>query len=85
MGGVTGAAIFFLPFAAGGLGAGDVKLVAGLGAWLGWQDGMAGSVYGPQVRSGYRGCPCDRVLRQAVSNVWLLLMHWLSPACSPPG
>ena len=29
--------IFFLPFALGGLGGGDVKLVAALGAWLGWK------------------------------------------------
>ena len=31
-----GFAIFFLPFLLGGGGAGDLKLVAALGAWLGW-------------------------------------------------
>ena len=31
----VGAAMMFLPFALRGLGAGDVKLVAALGAWLG--------------------------------------------------
>src|SRR5690348_8104031 len=35
-----GAAIFFPPFMVGGLGAGDVKLIAALGAWLGWHDAL---------------------------------------------
>jgi prepilin peptidase CpaA len=75
---VTGVAIFFLPFALGGLGAGDVKLVAALGAWLGWQDtvwlglytGAAGGLLAIVVSlaSGY--------MQQAFSNIWLLLMHW---------
>ena len=32
---LVGGAIFFLPFALGGLGGGDVKLLAALGAWAG--------------------------------------------------
>ena len=35
VGAVTGLALLWLPFAAGGLGAGDVKLLATVGAWLG--------------------------------------------------
>jgi prepilin peptidase CpaA len=31
-----GFAIFFIPFFLGGGGSGDLKLVAALGAWLGW-------------------------------------------------
>jgi prepilin peptidase CpaA len=75
---LVGALIFFLPFALGGLGAGDVKLVAALGAWLGWYEtvwlalftGAAGGVLALVVSaaSGY--------LPQAMNNVWLLLMHW---------
>ena len=75
---LTGVAIFFLPFALGGLGAGDLKLVAALGAWLGWQDtvwlglytGAAGGILAivASLASGY--------MRQAFSNIWLLLMHW---------
>lgn len=75
---LTGALIFFLPFALGGLGAGDVKLVAALGAWLGWSDtvwlalytGAAGAVLALIVAfaTGY--------LRQALRNIWVLLMHW---------
>ncbi len=40
VGWATGAAIFFLPFALGGLGAGDVKLIAALGAWFAWPDAL---------------------------------------------
>jgi prepilin peptidase CpaA len=75
---LVGAAIFFLPFALGGLGAGDVKLLAALGAWVGPLDavwislytGIAGGVLALVVAAstGY--------LRQALSNVWLLLSHW---------
>jgi len=75
---VIGGAIFFLPFALGGLGAGDIKLLAALGAWLGPSDtvwlslftGVAGGVLavGVSLFHGY--------LREALRNVWMLLMHW---------
>lgn len=74
----VGLAIFFIPFALGGLGAGDVKLVAALGAWLGpaqvvWLALYAGVIGGVlalvvAVSRGY--------LRQALRNIWLLLMFW---------
>src|SRR5207249_7377674 len=74
----VGAGVFIIPFALGGLGAGDVKLLAALGAWLGpyqaiWlalYTGVAGGVlaFFVAVFHGY--------LRQALSNVWLLLAHW---------
>ncbi len=75
---LVGIAVFFAPFALGGLGAGDVKLVAALGAWLGpveivWlalYTAIAGAVLAicVSLARGY--------LRQAMSNIWLLLMHW---------
>lgn len=75
---LVGLAIFFLPFALGGLGAGDVKLIAALGTWLGWHDtvwlglyiGTAGAVLAlvAAISTGYT--------RQALNNIWLLLMHW---------
>ena len=78
LGGVTGLVLFFPYFALGGLGAGDVKLLAALGTWLGpgqtlWVAlfaSMAGGVIalGVALAHGY--------LRQALSNIWLLLTHW---------
>jgi prepilin peptidase CpaA len=74
----VGVAAFIIPFALGGLGAGDIKLLAALGAWLGpyqaiWlalYTGMAGGVlaFFVAVFNGYLG--------QALSNVRLLLTHW---------
>jgi len=68
---------FLLPFALGGLGGGDVKLLAALGAWLGpaltiWMavyTGMAGGVLALVVAlsRGYLG--------QALANIQLLLTH----------
>lgn len=75
---VVGAALFFPFFALGGMGAGDVKLLAALAAWLGPADAVylamfaaiAGGVIGLLV-SLLRG-----YTRQALSNIWLMLMHW---------
>jgi len=74
----VGLAIFFVPFALGGLGAGDVKLVAALGAWLGpaevvWLGLYAGVIGGALAFV----VACSRgYLRQALRNIWVLLMFW---------
>jgi prepilin peptidase CpaA len=78
LGWLAGVVIFGLPFALGGLGGGDVKLLAAIGAWIGpesvvWAGAciyIVGGVLaiGVAMFHGY--------LRQAMSNVWLLLMHW---------
>jgi prepilin peptidase CpaA len=75
---LTGALIMFVPFALRGLGGGDVKLLAALGAWLGpgkavWlalYAGAAGFVMAIAV-AAYAG-----YLPTAFSNVWFLLQHW---------
>jgi prepilin peptidase CpaA len=78
LGMVLGVAAFFIPFALGGLGGGDVKLLGALGAWLGpattvWvvlYTGVAGGVMAVvvSIARGYA--------RQAAGNVYLLLSHW---------
>ena len=73
-----GAALFFPMFALRGMGAGDVKLLAAVGAWLGpgqvalvaLATSIAGGVLGLVVAVGYG------YLRTALSNLWMLLTHW---------
>ena len=74
----AGVALLLAPYLLGGMGAGDVKLMGALGAWLGPGDtfwvvmytGIAGAVMALIVGAwhGY--------LRQAWANVWLLAAHW---------
>jgi prepilin peptidase CpaA len=75
---LVGVAIFFPVFALGGMGAGDVKLLGALGAWLGpvtviWvglYSGIAGGILGIIV-AGYFG-----YLPKAVANVGSLVTYW---------
>lgn len=75
---LVGALIMFLPFALRGLGGGDVKLLAALGAWLGPSNalwlalyaGCAGFVMSVVVAAYYG------YLRTALRNIWFLLQHW---------
>ena len=74
----VGCALFVPFFVLGGMGAGDVKLLAALGAWLGPRDALwlafyaslAGGVtaLGMALAHGY--------LRTALRNVWNLLTYW---------
>ena len=74
----VGCALFLPWFLLGGMGAGDVKLLAGIGAWLGpmgalWAALYAGLVGGPlalvvAASSGY--------VKQSFANLWGLLMFW---------
>ena len=75
---VVGAALMFVLYTLGGMGAGDVKLLAALGAWLGPTDavwmvlytGIAGGVIALIVAAahGYLG--------QAYRNIRALLAYW---------
>lgn len=75
---MVGVAVFFVPFALRGLGAGDVKLLGAIGAWIGpaavvWTalyTGIVGGVLCVMVAAfhGY--------FRKAISNIRALLAHW---------
>jgi prepilin peptidase CpaA len=77
---------FFLPFfALGGMGAGDVKLIAALGAWLGpgpavWValfSLIAGGVLGLAVAVAYG------YLTQAIANISWMFQFWRSEGPRP--
>ncbi len=82
---LLGVALFLPMFALRGMGAGDVKLLAAVGAWLGPSDviwvalitSVAGGVIALVVASwhGY--------LRTAVTNISALLMHWRFTGVQP--
>jgi prepilin peptidase CpaA len=82
---ILGAALFFPMFALRGMGAGDVKLLAAVGAWLGPVQvvsvalitSIAGGAIAVVVSlmHGY--------LRAALTNLWMLLMHWRISGIQP--
>ena len=75
---VLGALLFFPMFALRGMGAGDLKLLAAVGAWLGpgqvaavaLATSIAGGVIALVVALGHG------YLKAACRNVWMLLTHW---------
>lgn len=82
-----GIAIFFVPFALGGMGGGDVKLLGALGAWLGPIDVMWLALY-TSVVGGVLAlivAIARGYLQQAISNIWLLLAHWRVVGIRPLG
>ena len=82
---LVGLAVFFPFFALGGLGAGDVKLLAALGAWLGaptvlqvsFYSAIAGGVLGTIValRAGY--------FRSALGNLAGFVRFWKAVGLKP--
>jgi prepilin peptidase CpaA len=78
LGWLVGALVFIVPFALGGLGGGDVKLVAALGAWIGPADAIWLALY-TAVAGGVMAIAVSVAhgyLRTALGNVRLLLCHW---------
>lgn len=74
----VGAAVFFPVFMLGGMGAGDVKLLAALGAWLGPQGALQVAV-GSALAGGVVALIViarARYLRTALSNLVQLFSYW---------
>lgn len=74
----AGLAAFFPFFALGGMGGGDVKLMAALGTWLGWSPVLWTALYAA-VAGGVMALGvgfAHGYLRQAFSNIGGLLLFW---------
>jgi prepilin peptidase CpaA len=84
----VGTALFLPLFALGGMGAGDVKLLGAVGAWLGPMGALYAALYSvfaggalALIVGGMRG-----YLGQAFSNLWGLLLFWRTAGIQPlPG
>lgn len=85
---LTAAVVFFPVFALRGMGAGDVKLLAALGAWVGGLNvlhlavytGLAGGAMAIVIIV-WRGC-----VRETFWNLWLMLNVWRTMGFRPvPG
>jgi prepilin peptidase CpaA len=81
----VGTLLFFPMFALRGMGAGDVKLLAAVGAWLGpgqvvvaaVATSIAGGVIAVLVALAYG------YLKTALANLYVLLMHWRVAGVQP--
>jgi prepilin peptidase CpaA len=74
----VGLLLFFPLFALRGLGAGDVKLMGALGAWLGTSV-VLGVAFYTSLAGGVLALALmvkHRYGRQAIRNLWLLCTHW---------
>jgi prepilin peptidase CpaA len=82
---MLGAALFFPVFALRGMGAGDVKLLAAVGAWLGPLP-VASVALITTIAGGAIALVVALVhgyLGTALTNVWMLLMHWRISGIQP--
>ena len=75
---LAGAALFMPFFLLRGMGAGDVKLLAALGAWLGAGDAFRVAIY-TSLAGGVMALAVSAAhgyLRTVVRNVWNLTFFW---------
>jgi prepilin peptidase CpaA len=82
---LAGLLVFFPFFALGAMGAGDVKLMAALGVWVGWQPALNVALYGALaggvlavVVAMWQG-----YLREALRNIRALLSYWRLAGLKP--
>ena len=84
----TGIGLFLPIFLIGGMGAGDVKLLGAVGAWLGPQGALYGALYSV-LAGGVLALIVavrHRYLKHALHNVWSLIGFWRVAGIKPaPG
>ena len=82
---LVGLALFFPMFALGAMGAGDVKLMAAVGAWIGAMPIIYVALYG-SIAGGIFGVIVAlrrQYLKQAFRNVKALLLYWWVEGVKP--
>lgn len=82
---VTGLVVFFPFFALGAMGAGDVKLMAALGAWLGWHSAIYVALY-TALAGGFLALAVSMFtgyMPTAMSNLRALVSHWWLTGLKP--
>lgn len=85
LGFAVGLAVFFPFFALGGLGGGDVKLMAALGTWIGWSAIVWTALYGA-VAGGVLAlivALAHGYLGRALTNIRGLLLFWWAQGIRP--
>ena len=82
---VAGLLVFFPFFALGALGAGDVKLMAAIGVWIGWQPTLHVALYGALAGGVFAVVVAmwHGYLRQALRNIGALLRYWRLAGLKP--
>jgi prepilin peptidase CpaA len=81
----VGLAVFLPIFLLGGLGAGDIKLLAAFGAWIGPGEVIWVALYGA-IAGGVFAIALALArgyLRTALRNVYMLLTHWRVAGVGP--
>ncbi len=82
---LAGLAVFFPLFALGAMGAGDVKLMAAVGAWIGWKAVLFVALYG-SVAGGVLAlfvAVRQQYLKQALANIKMLFLFWWVEGVKP--
>lgn len=78
---LVGSAVFLIGFLLGAMGAGDVKLMAAVGAWLGWPTAIAAVLYvtviGGLVSLG--AAAANGTLRQLFRNIYWFFVGMILP------
>jgi prepilin peptidase CpaA len=82
---LVGLLVFFPFFALGAMGAGDVKLMAAIGVWVGWQPALNVALYGALAGGVLAGVVAmwQGYLRQALRNISALLSYWRHVGLKP--
>ena len=83
---LTGLVLFLPVYAVGGMGGGDVKLLAALGAWLG-----PATIFHAALYTAIAGAVlaiiimvAKQCVRQTLSNINMMLLHWRVAGLTAP-